>query len=69
MIGRANDDGGSRDAGTMTIDDFEFWSRKLSNLEVRETGQANINFVAYRVESTYPNNAEVVLAMCATKEM
>ena len=38
VIGRANDDEGSRDAGTMTIDEFEFWSRKLSENEIRETG-------------------------------
>lgn len=48
MIGRANDDKGSRGAGTMTIDEFEFWSRRMSENEIRETGIViitSINFV------------------------
>ena len=45
VIGRANDDEGSRDAGTMTIDEFEFWSRKMNDQEIRETGMSH-EFIA-----------------------
>ena len=38
VIGRTNEGVGSRDMGTMTIDDFQFWSRQMSENEIRESG-------------------------------
>ncbi|XP_053386148.1 uncharacterized protein LOC123539409 isoform X3 [Mercenaria mercenaria] len=38
IIGQSNDATGTRDLGVMTVDDFQFWSRRLSETVLREKG-------------------------------
>ena len=53
VIGRTNEGIGSRDMGIMTIDDFQFWSRQLSEKEIRENGNLHYIFLLKTFEHSF----------------